>query len=597
MKNLLIFTIGPVQSFIAQARKVQDLAAGSKLLSDLIEEAMKYAREHANAKVIFPFAKEQTDYPNRFIAFIETQNAQDFGTELENYVKETVFIAKAKKSLKKYFDADKFDYAISQLNDLLKIYWVVLPNVDETNYHENYEKIERLLGGVKNLRKFEQFAETGRKCSVNGEYNVTIYRYKSQDEENKNEKLLQDKTKNKEGKQKRVLRWLEYTTNVNCIGLNNDVPLKYLSSGEGLSTISFYKRVYKTNTNFDSTCEIAYLDAINSITDENIKSSIFEIIKKDSQLLYKDNRENTDFKKAGIKKSDFKNELQKADEYFKKDIKLQKYYAVLVFDADKMGKWLSGGFLSDKKDILKFQDKLSKQLSFFAEYAKKYIHGELENEKVKKGQAIYAGGDDFLGLINLKYLFEVLENLNIKFKEFIWDNISNFNYNNKLPKDKFTFSAGVAIAHYKTPLGFVLNEARAAEQAAKEEGDRNSVAFTVLKRSGEIHKSYMKWYDNDGKFLPDNLFEIITTLKRKESSNKFITNFTQEFLPVADVIIKPELLKAELKRLLRNNDVKNLEPLVDILFNHLIAYNRNLKEFIGLLNIADFISRQINSIN
>jgi len=34
MTHLFLFTIGPVQSFIAQARKVQDLAAGSQMLSD-----------------------------------------------------------------------------------------------------------------------------------------------------------------------------------------------------------------------------------------------------------------------------------------------------------------------------------------------------------------------------------------------------------------------------------------------------------------------------------------------------------------------------------------------------------------------------------
>lgn len=46
--------------------------------------------------------------------------------------------------------------------------------------------------------------------------------------------------------------------------------------------------------------------------------------------------------------------------------------------------------------------------------AKDYVNGELENDEAKKGQAIYAGGDDFLGSINLKYLFPVLKNLTQK---------------------------------------------------------------------------------------------------------------------------------------------------------------------------------------
>jgi hypothetical protein len=122
------------------------------------------------------------------------------------------------------------------------------------------------------------------------------------------------------------------------------------------------------------------------------------------------------------------------------------------------------------------------------------------------------------------------------------------------------------------------------------------LAITVLKRSGEIHQTYMKWFDESGKFLPCHLFEIIQTLRSKDSSNKFITSFTQEFLPVASENMNPELLKAELKRLLRNNDVGSLQPSVEILFNHFVHEEKKLEEFIGLLNIADFISRQINPI-
>lgn len=40
MEHLFLFTISPVQSFIAQARKTQDLYAGSLLLSELIDFAI-----------------------------------------------------------------------------------------------------------------------------------------------------------------------------------------------------------------------------------------------------------------------------------------------------------------------------------------------------------------------------------------------------------------------------------------------------------------------------------------------------------------------------------------------------------------------------
>ena len=63
-QHLFLFTIGPVQSFIAQARKTQDLYAGSRILSDLIEFALqKVGEEH----IIYP-AKTVPSKPNRFIA-------------------------------------------------------------------------------------------------------------------------------------------------------------------------------------------------------------------------------------------------------------------------------------------------------------------------------------------------------------------------------------------------------------------------------------------------------------------------------------------------------------------------------------------------
>ncbi len=36
---LFLFTIGPVQSFIAQARKTRDLYAGSAILGEIIDAA------------------------------------------------------------------------------------------------------------------------------------------------------------------------------------------------------------------------------------------------------------------------------------------------------------------------------------------------------------------------------------------------------------------------------------------------------------------------------------------------------------------------------------------------------------------------------
>ena len=84
----LYFTIGPVQSFVAQSRRTRDLWASSYLLSHLADVAMR-AIEQAGGKIILPYrerqeATESRDsaasvqhgrWPNRFVAIVDNPKA------------------------------------------------------------------------------------------------------------------------------------------------------------------------------------------------------------------------------------------------------------------------------------------------------------------------------------------------------------------------------------------------------------------------------------------------------------------------------------------------------------------------------------------
>jgi CRISPR-associated protein Cmr2 len=572
MKHLLLFTITPVQSFIAQSRKVRDLAAGSAILSALITEAIDFLKITEKIldddNLIFPNT-ELLNKPNRFLAYVNTKSPQKLGEGLEKHMHE-FFIKQAKSELKKYY-SENLDNALAQLKDLLKIYWVIIPATDD--FLEDYEKIERLLGGVKNLRAFQQFAEKGRKCAINGEYNVTIYRHKENN---------------------RSPYWLTYTDNVET---KSNIEHSLLSYGEGLSTINFYKRVYNlsNNSSFDATCQIAYLDATEELSGvKKIRDAIDYLINIDEQYLYDD---------TPIRKGDYKQGIKANRKIIKEElknqgVKLPKYYATLMFDADKMGQWLSGYFLKDKSDLLAFQKKISQLFGKFAKYARSYVDGDTE-DGIRKGQTIYAGGDDYLGLINLKYLFDVLKNLNTQFECLIWNELEK-EFDFREGTEMITFSAGVAIAHYKTPLSFVLNEARKAEKIAKDKAERKAFSITVLKRSGEIHQSYFKWHDKNGNYLPDALAAIINALNDKSSSNKFITSFTRLFAPVitdSHTRLNSELIKSELRRLLKDNQVEDIQVSVFQLLDEFYSNKGRLSDFIYALNIADFIGREINSLH
>ena len=59
-KKLLLISIGPVQEFIASARKLRDLWFGSYLLSERSKTVARTLQE-LGAELIFPFAPDDAD--------------------------------------------------------------------------------------------------------------------------------------------------------------------------------------------------------------------------------------------------------------------------------------------------------------------------------------------------------------------------------------------------------------------------------------------------------------------------------------------------------------------------------------------------------
>lgn len=90
-RYLFLFTVGPVHSFIEQARKLRDLYAGSRIFIDLTESGIKTVLSYGNARIIFPYFKvddKEVNFPNRFVAEIETEDIQAIGRAAEETVRE-----------------------------------------------------------------------------------------------------------------------------------------------------------------------------------------------------------------------------------------------------------------------------------------------------------------------------------------------------------------------------------------------------------------------------------------------------------------------------------------------------------------------------
>lgn len=221
-----------------------------------------------------------------------------------------------------------------------------------------------------------------------------------------------------------------------------------------------------------------------------------------------------------------------------------KYFAVLAFDGDDMGKWVSGekappfrtqlaDYVEADGDIHKgaleyfernradeflgtprlltpsYHLQFSQALSNFALYAAPRVVA------AHKGRLVYAGGDDVLAMLPADTALACADDLQRVFRGqapnsecgiraehtgfLTFDKWKRFPARADragkplpflVPGPRATASCGVALAHFKVPLQDVVRTAQAAEKRAKRKGApqklKHAFALTVLKRSGEI---------------------------------------------------------------------------------------------------------------
>ena len=568
-RHLFLLTVTPVQSFIIAARKTQDLYAGSYILSHLCRVAIYKAKKHYNAEIIFPNA-DLKSLPNRLLAVFDMENDEklkDIGLDIEQTILKE-FSAMADQiicilNLPLHKDLSK------QINNYFQVFWTFYP-LEGRTYAEAYRQIEASLSSIKNVRKFDQLAEEGRKCTVTGEHNALYYK----DNEKKRKKIK------------------------DAILVHERIPDKYLAPGEALGGIAFVKRCAdrffgeEFNSRFPSTSRVALIDALNKLAMKDSEYHNILDTEFDEQDIFN--------LKNGIKPVND----QLAEKVYKQlntyKITYSPYYAILLFDGDSMGTWLSGEKLKNGVSLQKFHSQLSEILGSFAKLAVEQILVPPE------GITVYAGGDDFLGLVNLSYLLEVMKELREQFEHTI--DLSEFT------DEKLTFSAGVAVAHYKTPLAEVLTWARRMEKEAKKiDMGKDAFGLALLKHSGEINKSVYKW-KFDGDWTTDLVDKLVSYIKNDFSSS-FIRTFQFEFRPLMydNGRLDPEkisdgMVKGEMKRLigrayLNNNGIlkeqkrvekeKKVNDLLASLWK-LYLSSRYFNNFLSLLDFAVFMEREVN---
>ncbi|HEX3126730.1 MAG TPA: type III-B CRISPR-associated protein Cas10/Cmr2 [Thermoanaerobaculia bacterium] len=171
---LLTFSIGPVHAFIAQARRLADLWAGSYLLSHLIRQAVSELRKHGG-EMVFPYLPEKDipdGIPNRFVCRVEAVAADEVAGAMARAVQDvlTTYARGAALRLRGYFPFETIwseEEGGRQTDHLLDIAWSWVP--EEKGYAEAALAGARRFEAVRRFRPFRQSGQPGEKCAICGE--------------------------------------------------------------------------------------------------------------------------------------------------------------------------------------------------------------------------------------------------------------------------------------------------------------------------------------------------------------------------------------------------------------------------------------------
>jgi CRISPR-associated protein Cmr2 len=499
--SLLLFTFSPIQSFIQEARRAEDLFNGSAILSELAKAAANGIGEY---HLIYPAPPFGGDLPNVLVAQLPDAQAkaaaENAKSKLEARWKEIANDAlKRMIALKIPTDQTWIDIWDQQVNpeNLWEVYWAVVP-IGGTGYAEAYRQASRAVDALKRSRIFKPMEETGQKDSLSGKRAALVTA----------------------GYKKARDYWKAVAE------LDDVFPSKVRPDGrERLDAIGAVKRFAELrNEPFDSTSTVAAadflararadaktkLDAYHKLLQQKFtEKEVFRPYKKvhskadwtyDGDLLYGTTLTVERFKsdyhfhfndkdpQIKQKEKELADKLQECRDLLTgnktKNIEgiyslcgePSPYYAIIVLDGDSMGTKIDE--LLQETNAQDLHKKFSEKLREFSEQVGGLVDAQ-------NGFLVYNGGDDVMCMAPLSNAIPLALSLRNAFR----DTMAEF---------KVTACAGIAISHHQSPLDFAIEEARNAEKAAKKVKDKDAICVHILKRSGEPLEVRSKWDNMKG---------------------------------------------------------------------------------------------------
>lgn len=456
MSYILIVSLGPVQDFIAAARKTRDLWFGSQMLSDAATVAARTLQD-AGAQLIFP-APDGLDgngAPNKIVAIVDgdprilAEQAVAAAQGRLRSCRERARQEAQRRGVDRLIDWQLLD---AQLDAFLEHYaaWYPFDPARPDTYSTARRGAERLLAGRKALRDFAPAAGyDGVPKSSLDPSRETVVRIPSGAERDRTAQQLV----------RADIKLGELLDGVSLVKRLAD-PRRFVSVSR-IAVDPLIRRLDEQGRLAGLRREAATLMEARSPLIQQFTAERFPQYAPfpfDTQLFFSDGSDEKELddaerEHAAAFNRSFRALLSRGEEP-------PVYLAVLAADGDRMGAAI------DNLHRLEDHRALSAAGAAFADRAESIVARNA-------GALVYSGGDDVLAFLPLDTALQCAGQLHDAFAEAM----------SPLPLDpRPTLSVGISIGYYSEPLSNLLAWARAAEAHAK--GTRDALAVALHTRSG-----------------------------------------------------------------------------------------------------------------
>jgi CRISPR-associated protein Cmr2 len=602
---LLLFSLGPVQSFIAQARKARDLWSGSFLLSLLMEAGMQDIERTA---LIFPaepaldsFAKNIPDLPNKYVAcFPSFHTAQTTALTSTRQIEErwlSICEDVWQKNLHPFAGAS---HAITRTiwerqispEALFEIFWVIVERHDK-DYPTWLRQAQEALSARKRSRTVKWFpekalwSEPGEKSTISGE---------------------REALRGQEASHEAIRSFWKSIATTFPHDLNQSGD-EQLDAIDMVKRFAFHAQALATkniDAAFPSTSSIATASYVRQLLSSTLPQTEIQdwlhatrwpldrmatntlpmltslanddatkraILSRDGDCFFPETFTAYRLKKDYSITPDYQ-AAHRAARGRKALAKLlaatdcagivrpTPYYAMILMDGDKMGP-LVGGVANEYE-----HNAISRAVSTFSrKQAPTIVHERYP------ARLVYAGGDDIFALAPLTHDYKQNERLIpdgemvekpiptvlalVDQLQQVYCNEVQAAVQSEERKRSVTASIGIAIAHHYTALSSVRRIAKEAEELAKKQYGRNALVVIILRRSGEQTRVGCHWQylsERNGKQVilqPLLLFATFYELFMQASLSPRCVYMLLEEAPTL-IALEPEAQQSEIARILQH---------------------------------------------